>query len=84
MTDIPKEAYNYIVNDRPVFEWVMERQYVKTDKKVTLLIMSIAMLLRPLVTLLIHWNCFKGFITVSLEIMKIVKNLPKLEIRETE
>ncbi|SPU27754.1 Predicted helicase [Candidatus Bartonella washoeensis] len=33
MTDIPKEAYNYIVNGKPALEWVMGRQCVKTDKK---------------------------------------------------
>ncbi len=33
MTDILLEAYEYIVNGNPTLEWVMERQYVKTDKK---------------------------------------------------
>ncbi|WP_156851679.1 DEAD/DEAH box helicase, partial [Bartonella refiksaydamii] len=33
MTDIPLEAYEYIVNGRPALEWVMGRQCVKTDKK---------------------------------------------------
>ncbi|WP_019223825.1 type ISP restriction/modification enzyme, partial [Bartonella rattaustraliani] len=33
MTDIPLDAYNYIVNGKPALEWVMGRQCVKTDKK---------------------------------------------------
>ncbi len=33
ITDIPLEAYKYIVNGRPALEWVMGRQCVKTDKK---------------------------------------------------
>ncbi|MBB4077310.1 putative helicase, partial [Bartonella fuyuanensis] len=33
ITDIPLEAYEYIVNGRPALEWVMGRQCVKTDKK---------------------------------------------------
>uniref|UniRef100_UPI00058485A6 type ISP restriction/modification enzyme n=1 Tax=Bartonella queenslandensis TaxID=481138 RepID=UPI00058485A6 len=33
MTDIPLEAYEYIVNGKPALEWVMGRQCVKTDKK---------------------------------------------------
>ena len=32
MTDIPLEAYDYVVNGKPALEWVMERQVVKTDK----------------------------------------------------
>ncbi|MET3560300.1 putative helicase [Bartonella japonica] len=36
MTDIPLEAYEYIVNGRPALEWVMGRQCVKTDKKAVL------------------------------------------------
>ncbi|WP_375686836.1 type ISP restriction/modification enzyme, partial [Bartonella sp. AC331YNZD] len=33
ITDIPLEAYEYIVNGKPALEWVMGRQCVKTDKK---------------------------------------------------
>ncbi|WP_019224064.1 DEAD/DEAH box helicase, partial [Bartonella rattaustraliani] len=33
MTDIPLEAYEYIINGKPALEWVMGRQCVKTDKK---------------------------------------------------
>ncbi len=33
MTDIPLDAYEYIVNGKPALEWVMGRQCVKTDKK---------------------------------------------------
>ena len=32
MTDIPLEAYEYMVNGKPALEWVMERQGVRTDK----------------------------------------------------
>ncbi|MDC0307625.1 hypothetical protein OAL44_00660 [Planctomycetaceae bacterium] len=31
--EIPLEAYDYVVNGKPVIEWVMERQAVTTDKK---------------------------------------------------
>ncbi len=34
LTDIPLEAYEYIVNGKPAFERVMEHQCVKTDKKI--------------------------------------------------
>ncbi|EJF85561.1 hypothetical protein MCY_01122, partial [Bartonella rattimassiliensis 15908] len=58
ITDIPLEAYEYIVNGKPALEWVMGRQCVKTDKKSGI----VTMLLKPLATLLIHWNCFKGLL----------------------
>ena len=32
LTGIPLEAYDYIVNGKPVLDWVVERQCVKTDK----------------------------------------------------
>jgi predicted helicase len=32
MTNIPLEAYEYVVNGKSALEWVMERQCVKTDK----------------------------------------------------
>ena len=32
ITDIPLEAYDYIVSGKPAIQWVMERQCVKTDK----------------------------------------------------
>ena len=32
LTGIPGEAYDYVGNGKPVLEWVMERQGVKTDK----------------------------------------------------
>ena len=32
MTNIPLEAYDYMVNGKSALEWVIERQVVKTDK----------------------------------------------------
>jgi predicted helicase len=32
VSDIPVEAYDYVVNGKPAIEWVIERQCVKTDK----------------------------------------------------
>ncbi len=33
LTDIPLEAYDYVVNGKPAIEWVMERYQVTVDKK---------------------------------------------------
>uniref|UniRef100_UPI0035D0E6A4 DEAD/DEAH box helicase n=3 Tax=unclassified Bartonella TaxID=2645622 RepID=UPI0035D0E6A4 len=84
MTDIPLEAYEYIVNGKPALEWVMERQCVKTDKKSGIVNDANRYAVETVGNPAYSLELFQRVITVSLETMKIVKNLPKLEIRETE
>lgn len=33
LSEIPLEAYDYVVNGKPAIEWVMERYAVTVDKK---------------------------------------------------
>ncbi len=84
MTDIPLEAYEYIVNGKPALEWVMGCQCVKINKKSGIVNdanrYAVEIVGNPAYPL----ELFQRVITVSLETMKIVKKLPKLEIRETE
>ncbi|WP_208442301.1 type ISP restriction/modification enzyme, partial [Bartonella raoultii] len=84
ITDIPLEAYEYIVNGKPALEWVMERQCVKTDKKSGIVNDANRYAIETMGNPAYPLELFQRVITVSLETMKIVKNLPKLEIRETE
>ncbi|WP_273788634.1 DEAD/DEAH box helicase [Bartonella grahamii] len=84
MTDIPLEAYEYIVNGKPALEWVMERQCVKTDKKSGIVNDANRYAVETVGNPAYPLELFQRVITVSLETMKIVKSLPKLEIRETE
>ncbi|WP_273760650.1 type ISP restriction/modification enzyme [Bartonella sp. ML70XJBT.G] len=84
MTDIPKEAYDYIVNGKPALEWVMERQCVKTDKKSGIVNDANRYAVETMGNPAYPLELFQRVITVSLETMKIVKNLPKLEIKEIE
>ncbi|WP_175869318.1 type ISP restriction/modification enzyme, partial [Bartonella gabonensis] len=84
MTDIPLEAYDYIVNGKPALEWVMGRQCVKTDKKSGIVNDANRYAVETVGNPAYPLELFQRVITVSLETMKIVKNLPKLEIRETE
>ncbi|WP_375640207.1 type ISP restriction/modification enzyme, partial [Bartonella sp. MM55XZML] len=84
MTDIPLEAYEYIVNGKPALEWVMERQCVKTDKKSGIVNDANRYAVETVGNPAYPLELFQRVITVSLETMKIVKKLPKLEIRETE
>ncbi|WP_345096094.1 type ISP restriction/modification enzyme, partial [Bartonella acomydis] len=84
ITDIPLEAYEYIVNGRSALEWVMGRQCVKTDKKSGIVNDANRYAVETVGNPAYPLELFQRVITVSLETMKIVKNLPKLEIRETE
>ncbi|UNE54819.1 DEAD/DEAH box helicase [Bartonella machadoae] len=84
ITDIPKEAYEYIVNGKSALEWVMGRQCVKTDKKSGIVNDANRYALETVVNPAYPLELFQRVITVSLETMKIVKNLPNLELRETE
>ncbi|WP_375702905.1 DEAD/DEAH box helicase [Bartonella sp. AA131HXZ] len=84
ITDIPLEAYEYIVNGKPALEWVMGRQCVKTDKKSGIVNDANRYAVETVGNPAYPLELFQRVITVSLETIKIVKNLPKLEIRETE
>ncbi|MCZ2159245.1 damage-inducible protein, partial [Bartonella sp. 220] len=84
ITDIPLEAYAYIVNGKPALEWVMGRQCVKTDKKSGIVNDANCYAVETIGNPAYPLELFQRVITVSLETMKIVKNLPKLELRETE
>lgn len=78
LTNIPLTAYDYVVNGRSAIEWIMERYQVKTDKA------------SGIVNDPNDWSrehdqpryildLLLSIVTVSLETMKIVRALPKIE-----
>lgn len=78
VANIPPEAYEYVVNGKSAIEWIMERYAVTTDK-------ASGIVNDPNDWALEHndpkyiFNLVLRIITVSLETMKIVKNLPKVK-----
>jgi len=80
ITGIPLEAYEYVVNGRPAVEWVMARYQVKTDR-------ASGLVNDPNDWAGEHGNpryildLLLSVMTVSLETMKIVRGLPKLEFQ---
>ncbi|WP_375703863.1 type ISP restriction/modification enzyme, partial [Bartonella sp. AD13SXNS] len=84
ITDIPLEAYEYIVNGKPALEWVMGRQCVKTDKKSGIVNDANRYAVETIGNPAYPLELFQRVITVSLETMKIVKKLPNLVLKETE
>ena len=80
--NIPLEAYDYVVNGKPALEWVMERQGVKEDKKSGIVNDANRYAIETVGDPAYPLKLFQRVITVSLETMKIVKSLPKLDIQE--
>ena len=80
LTGIPLDAYEYVVNGKPALDWVVERQAVTTHKDSGIVndanYWAIETMNNPRYPL----ELFQRVITVSLETMKIVKGLPKLDI----
>ena len=78
--NIPLEAYEYVVNGKPALEWVMERQCVKTDKASGIVNDANDYANETMNNPAYPLELFQRVITVSLETIKIVKSLPKLDI----
>ena len=76
--NIPLEAYEYVVNGKSALEWIMERYQITTDAKS-------GITNNPNDWSREHgdekyiFNLVLRIITVSIETMKIVKELPKLK-----
>ena len=82
MIDVPLEAYDYVVNGKPALEWVMERQVVKTDKASGIVNDANDYANETMNNPAYPLELFQRVITVSLETMKIVRGLPKLDLQE--
>ena len=80
MTQIPLEAYEYVVNGKPALDWVVERQCVKTDKKSGIVNDANRYAIETVGNPAYPLELFQRVITVSLETMKIVNNLRPLDI----
>ncbi len=81
MTGIPPEAYDYVVNGRPALEWVMERQTVRTDRDSGIVNDANDYANETVGDPKYPLDLFRRVITVSLETMRIIRGLPKLDIQ---
>ncbi|MGK7871461.1 DEAD/DEAH box helicase [Falsiroseomonas sp. E2-1-a20] len=82
ITGIPVEAYDYVVNGKPALEWVMERQCVKADLASGIVNDANRFAIETMGDPAYPFKLFCRIITVSLETMKIIHNLPGLEIKD--
>ncbi|MDR6419389.1 putative helicase [Paraburkholderia phenoliruptrix] len=79
---IPLEAYEYVVNGKPALDWVVERQCVKTDKDSGIVNDANDYAVETMNNPRYPLELFQRVVTVSLETMKIVKSLPRLDIQQ--
>ena len=77
--DIPDSAWDYVVNGKPALSWVMERQTVKTNKASGIVSDANCYAVETIGNPRYPLDLLLRIITVSLETMKIVRALPKLE-----
>ncbi len=77
---IPLEAYEYVVNGKPALEWVMERQSVTTDKASGITNDANLWATETMNNPAYPMELFLRVAKVSVETVRIVKELPKLEI----
>lgn len=80
VTGIPPEAYEYVVNGKPALDWVIERQCVKTDKASGMVNDANDWATETMHNPRYPLELFLRVITVSLETIKIVRALPKLDV----
>jgi len=81
MSGIPLEAYDYVVNGKPALEWVMERQAVTPHKESGILNDVNLWATETMSDASYPLKLFQRVITVSIETMKIVRALPRLDIQ---
>jgi predicted helicase len=80
MQNIPLEAYEYVVNGKSALDWVIERQCVKTDRASGIVNDANSYANETMNNPAYPFELFQRVITVSLETMKIIRSLPKLDI----
>ena len=80
LVGVPSEAYTYIVNGKSALEWVMERQSVVVHKDSEIINDANLWAKETVKNAAYPLELFLRIITVSLETMKIVKALPRLDI----
>lgn len=78
--NIPLEAYSYVVNGKPAIEWVMERQGISTHKESGIVNDANLFAIETMNNARYPLDLLLRIITVSIETIKIVRALPRLEI----
>ena len=79
--NIPLDAYEYMISGKSAIDWIIERQSVKIDKASGILNDANDFANENMNNPAYPLELLKKVITVSLETIKIVKALPKLNFQ---
>ena len=79
LTNIPLEAYNYVVNNKSAIEWVMERQQIITYKDSGIVNNANDWANDTMNNPRYPLDLLLKVITVSVESVNIIENLPPLD-----
>ncbi|WP_285141973.1 DEAD/DEAH box helicase [Lactococcus petauri] len=80
ISNIPEQAYEYVVNGRSAIAWIMDQYQVKTDKKSGIVDDPNEFSDNPRYIL----DLLLSVITVSMKTVELVGQLPKMEVLESE
>ena len=83
ISDIPPEAYEYVVNGKPAVKWVMERQGVRTDKTSGIVNDANRYAVETMGDPAYPLDLLKRVIRVSVETVRIVNSLPTLHLPDS-
>ena len=78
ITNIPEQAYEYVINGRSAIEWIIDQYQVKTDRNSGLLDDPNEYSEDPKYI----FNLLLSVINVSLQTVNLINSLPSLEIIE--
>ncbi len=79
ISDIPLQAYQYVVNGKSAIDWVMERQCVSTDKDSGITNDANDWANETMQNATYPLELLQRIITVSIKTMQIIDILPKLD-----
>ncbi len=80
ITGIPVEAYKYVVNGKPALDWIIERQAVSVDKESGITNDATAWATETMQNPRYQVELLQRVITVSLETVRVVSELPTLNL----
>ena len=80
ITGIPLLAYDYIVNNKTAIDWVMERQSIRIDKTSGIVNDANDFARETMHNPAYPLELLQRVISVSVKTVKIIRNLPELEI----
>ncbi len=80
ITGIPLAAYDYIVNNKTAIDWVMERQSIRLDKTSGIVNDANDFARETMHNPAYPLELLQRVISVSMKTVKIIRNLPELEI----